>query len=115
MLIELGNCAIATPPGAHRSQREQDCNQNTHGDGNDQADTHQNALLTVPPSTRTAAPVVEEASGLAIYATIDATSCVRLKRLISDVGRTCSKNSFSTCAPVFPCSRASCSTKSPTP
>src|SRR5262245_20684790 len=48
----------------------------------------QNALLTTPPSTRSAAPVVADASGLATYATSDATSSGFANRLISDVGRT---------------------------
>ena len=76
---------------------------------------HQNALFTVPPSTRNAAPVVAEDSGLATYATSEATSCGVLNRLSSEVGRTCSKNSFSNSAPDLPCSFASASTKSPTP
>lgn len=48
----------------------------------------QKALLMTPPSTRRAAPVVADASGLATYATSEATSCGVAKRLISEVGRT---------------------------
>lgn len=44
-------------------------------------------LFTTPPSTRKAAPVVADASGLAIYATSEATSSGAAKRLISEVGR----------------------------
>lgn len=47
----------------------------------------------VPPSTRNAAPVVADASGLTRYATSVATSLVVAKRLMSEVGRTFSKNS----------------------
>lgn len=66
MLVELGHCALTAAAGTQRGHWEQGRNQHTHGDGNDQADTHQKALLTVPPSTRNAAPLVEEASGLAM-------------------------------------------------
>ena len=48
----------------------------------------------VPPSTRKAAPVVADASGLTRYATSAAISFVVAKRLINDVGRTFSKNSL---------------------
>jgi hypothetical protein len=41
------------------------------------------------------APLVAEASGLAMYATRDAASCVEAKRLISELGRMLTKTSFS--------------------
>src|SRR5881296_2251085 len=75
----------------------------------------QKALLTTPPSTRSAAPVVADASGLATYATIDATSSGIAKRFSNDVGRTSVKNVFSYSANDLPSVFASASTKSPTP
>ena len=62
----------------------------------------QTALFTTPPSTRSAAPVVAEDSGLATYATREATSSGLAKRLISEVGLTFSKNSFSYASNVLP-------------
>jgi hypothetical protein len=44
--------------------------------------TGQIALLTTPPSTRSAAPAVAEVSGLATSATGAATSCGDAKRLL---------------------------------
>ncbi len=76
---------------------------------------NQNALRITPPSTRRAAPVVAEASGLATYATSEATSSGVAKRLISDVGRTFSKNSFSNCSADFPLALAMLPIKSTTP
>src|SRR5271169_3816085 len=75
----------------------------------------QNALRITPPSTRSAAPVVAEASGLAMYATREATSSGMAKRLISEVGRAFSKNSFSICSYDCPLDFAKLSIKSPTP
>ena len=49
-----------------------------------------------PPSTRSAAPLVAEKSGLAMNVTIEATSSVEAKRLSNELGRTVAKNSFST-------------------
>src|SRR5207244_6857195 len=51
---------------------------------------------TTPPSTRSAVPFVAEESGLATNATNAATSSAVANRLRSEVGRTVSKNSFST-------------------
>src|SRR5271157_1727398 len=75
----------------------------------------QKALLMTPPSTRSAAPVVADASGLATYATSVAISSGAANRLISEVGRTFSKNSFSNSPKDLPSVFASASTKSPTP
>src|SRR5579862_6453072 len=75
----------------------------------------QNALLTVPPSTRSAAPVVADDLGLATNATSDATSSGVAKRLMSEVGRTFSKNSRSNCGNDLPSDAARASTKSTTP
>ena len=55
----------------------------------------QNTLFVQPPSTRSAAPVVPDESGLAMYATMEAISSGVPKHLIREVGRTFSKNSFS--------------------
>src|SRR6185437_2971408 len=51
---------------------------------------------TTPPSTRRAAPLVAEDSGLAMNVTSAATSSVVPNRLSSELGRTVSKNSLST-------------------
>jgi hypothetical protein len=51
---------------------------------------------TTPPSTRSAAPLVAEESGLAMNVTSEATSSVEAKRLSNELGRTVAKNSFST-------------------
>ncbi|CAB1075159.1 hypothetical protein D1AOALGA4SA_2979 [Olavius algarvensis Delta 1 endosymbiont] len=69
----------------------------------------------VPPSTRQAAPVVADASGLRRYAARVATSFVVALRLIDDVGRTFSKNSFSKLSNDLPSCFASSQTKSSTP
>src|SRR5450631_3045284 len=58
----------------------------------------QNALLIVPPSTRSAAPLVADDNGLATYVTMAATSSVVENLCSSDVGRAVLKNSFSTIA-----------------
>src|SRR6266516_1942434 len=55
---------------------------------------------TTPPSTRNAAPLVAEDSGLATNATMAATSSVVSKRCKSELGLTVRKNSCSTSAGV---------------
>ena len=57
---------------------------------------------TTPPSTRRAAPLVAEATGLQTYATIDATSSGVANRLSKEDGRTERKNSFSKVAMLHP-------------
>lgn len=49
--------------------------------------------FTTPPSTRSAAPLVADDNGLAIYATIAATSSTSANRCINDVGQRCKKKS----------------------
>src|SRR5262249_38930155 len=73
----------------------------------------QTMVRTTPPSTLSAVPLVADASGLQTYTTRFATSSVVAKRFSKLVGRTFSKNSFSTSATDPPC--ASFSTKSLTP
>ncbi len=68
-----------------------------------------------PPSTRNAAPLMDEARGLHTNATSAATSSGSEKRWISDVGRTVRKNSRSTVSRASPCDFAIRSTKSVTP
>jgi hypothetical protein len=68
-----------------------------------------------PPSTRKAVPVIADASGLAIYATREATSSGEANRLMSDVGLTFSKNSFSNSSKDFPLDLDKASMKSSTP
>ena len=60
------------------------------------SDVHQITERVTPPSTRSAAPFVADESGLATNATKAATSSVVANRLRSELGRTVSKNSFST-------------------
>jgi hypothetical protein len=47
---------------------------------------------TTPPSTRSAAPVVADASALQTYAIIAPTSAVVAKRWITELGRAFAKN-----------------------
>src|SRR5258708_26381592 len=62
----------------------------------------QKQACTTPPSTRRAAPLVAEDSGLQTYTTRFATSSVVAKRLSSEVGRMLVKNSFSNSANGLP-------------
>ena len=75
----------------------------------------QKALLIVPPSTRSAAPLVADDAGLATYVTIAATSSGVANRCSKDVGRAVLKNSFSTVFALYPDLAAISATKSPTP
>src|SRR5260370_14544190 len=70
---------------------------------------------TTPPSTRNAAPLVTEESGLATNATMAATSSVVAKRCKSELGLTVRKNSCSTSAAVIPFDCATSATDLSTP
>jgi hypothetical protein len=59
-------------------------------------------VRTIPPSTRTAAPFVADASGLDRNATIDAISSGAAKRFNNEDGRIERKNSFSSVATSIP-------------
>src|SRR5437588_365237 len=61
-------------------------------------DVFQKSERRTPPSTRNAAPLVAEESGLATNATMAATSSVVAKRFKSELGLTVRKNSCSTSA-----------------
>src|ERR1700683_711132 len=68
-----------------------------------------------PPSTRTAAPFVAEASGLERYTIMLATSSVVAKRCRSDEGRMFLKNSFSKAVESEPFCAPICEMKVSTP